>query len=82
MRCVHDQHVPLAILNDGVHTTDKVACTCYTAILRADKQFKEKIELEKIVINKNGLIEGHDFKKYDEALFEFMDILPQIRRNV
>ena len=42
----------------------------------------EKIELEKIVINKNGLIEGHDFKKYDEALFEFMDILPQIRRNV
>lgn len=42
----------------------------------------EKIELEKIVINKNGLIEGHDFKDYDEALFEFMDTLPQIRRNL
>lgn len=42
----------------------------------------EKIELEKISINKNGLIEGHNFKNYDEALFEFMDTLPQIRRNV
>ena len=42
----------------------------------------EKIKLEKIVINKNGLIEGQDFKDYDEALFEFMDTLPQIRRNI
>jgi uncharacterized protein len=42
----------------------------------------EKIKLEKIVINKNGLIEGQDFKDYDEALFEFMDTLPQIRRNL
>ena len=42
----------------------------------------EKIELEKISINKNGLIEGHNFKNYDEALFEFMDTLPQMRRNV
>ena len=42
----------------------------------------EKIELEKIAINKNGLIEGHDFKDYDEALFEFMDILHKIRRNI
>ena len=42
----------------------------------------EKIQLEKIVINKNGLIQGHDFKDYDEALFEFMETLPQIRRNV
>lgn len=42
----------------------------------------EKIKLEKIVINKNGLIEGQYFKDYDEALFEFMDTLPQIRRNI
>ena len=42
----------------------------------------EKIELEKIAINKNGLIEGHNFKDYDEALFEFMDILHKIRRNI
>ena len=42
----------------------------------------EKIELKKITINKNGLIEGHNFKNYSEALFEFMAILPQIRRNV
>ena len=42
----------------------------------------EKIELEKIAINKNGLIKGHDFKDYDEALFEFMDILHKIRRNI
>ena len=42
----------------------------------------EKIILEKIAINKNGLIEGHNFKDYDEALFEFMDILHKIRRNI
>ena len=42
----------------------------------------EKIVLEKIAINKNGLIEGHNFKDYDEALFEFMDILHKIRRNI
>ena len=42
----------------------------------------QKIELEKIVINKRGLIEGHDFKDYDEALFEFMNTLPKIRREV
>lgn len=42
----------------------------------------EKIELEKIVINKNGLIEGYNFKNYNQALFEFMDILPKIRRNI
>lgn len=42
----------------------------------------EKIQLEKIVINKNGLIEGYNFKNYTEALSEFMDILPKIRRNI
>lgn len=42
----------------------------------------EKIQLEKIVINKNGLIEGNNFKNYTEALSEFMDILPKIRRNI
>ena len=42
----------------------------------------EKIQLEKIVINKNGLIEGNNFKNYTEALTEFMDILTKIRRNI
>lgn len=43
---------------------------------------QEKIKLEKIVINKNGLIEGYNFKNYTQALYEFMEILPQIRRNI
>ncbi len=43
---------------------------------------KEKIQLEKIAINKNGLIEGYNFENYTEALSEFMDILTKIRRNI
>ena len=43
---------------------------------------EEKIQLEKIVINKNGLIEGYNFGNYTEALNEFMSILTKIRRNV
>ncbi|WP_407380062.1 ATP-dependent sacrificial sulfur transferase LarE [Methanobrevibacter sp.] len=42
----------------------------------------DKIKLEKISINQNGLIEGHDYENYDEALFDFMETLPQIRRNI
>lgn len=42
----------------------------------------EKIQLEKIVINKNGLIEGYNFKDYTEAISEFMNILTKIRRNI
>ncbi len=40
------------------------------------------LKLEKIIINENGLIEGYDLKNYDDALFEFMNVLPKIRRNV
>ena len=43
---------------------------------------KQKIELEKIIINKNGLIEGNSFKTYDDALYSFMDVLPKLRRNI
>ena len=52
--------------------------------LEKDIIFKndEKIHLEKIVINKNGLIEGYDFRDYDEALSEFMNILAKIRRDI
>ena len=42
----------------------------------------EKLRLEKIVINKNGLIEGYNLGNYAEALNEFMRILTKIRRNV
>lgn len=45
-------------------------------------QNSEIIKLEKIAINKNGLIEGYNLKNYNEALFEFMEILAKIRRNV
>lgn len=52
--------------------------------LEKDIIFKndEKIHLEKIVINKNGLIEGYDFRDYTEALSEFMNILVKIRRDI
>ena len=40
------------------------------------------LKLEKIIINENGLIEGYNLKNYDDALFEFMNVLPKIRRNV
>lgn len=42
----------------------------------------DKIELENITINENGLIEGHDLESYEDALDAFMEILPKMRRNV
>ncbi|AMD17719.1 potassium ABC transporter ATPase [Methanobrevibacter sp. YE315] len=42
----------------------------------------EKIETKNIIVNENGLIEGNDFKTYDDALYSFMEILPKLRRNV
>ena len=42
----------------------------------------ETIETDNIIIHMNGLIEGTDFKTYDEALYSFMDILPKLRRNI
>ena len=43
---------------------------------------EEKIELDKITIYENGLIEGHDFENYDIAVDAFMDTLQQLRRNI
>ncbi len=42
----------------------------------------DKIELENITINENGIIEGHNLKNYDLALDTFMEILPKLRRNI
>ena len=42
----------------------------------------EKINLDKIAISRNGLIKGHDFKNYEDALDAFMEILPKLRRNI
>ena len=42
----------------------------------------DKIELEKITIFKNGLIEGHDLESHELALDTFMEILPKLRRNI
>ena len=42
----------------------------------------ESIELEKITINQNGKITGNDFESYDDALFNFMEILSKLRRNI
>ena len=43
---------------------------------------KNKIELENIAISQNGLVEGNDFKTYEDALNAFMNILPKLRRNI
>ena len=43
---------------------------------------EEKIELENIAINQNGLIEGKNFNTYEDALNNFMDILSKLRRNI
>ncbi len=42
----------------------------------------EKINLEKITVHENGLIEGYDLETYETALDAFMDILPKLRRNI
>lgn len=42
----------------------------------------KKIELEKIIIYENGLITGHDFENYENAILEFMETLPKLRRNI
>ena len=33
----------------------------------------DKIKLEKISINQNGLIEGHDYENYDEAQWNYAE---------
>ena len=43
---------------------------------------EEKIELENITVNQNGLITGHDFETYENALYDFMEILSKLRRNI
>ena len=42
----------------------------------------DKIKLEKITVNADGLISGDNFKNYDDALYAFMDVLTKIRRNI
>ena len=43
---------------------------------------EEKIELEKITINQDGTITGNDYNTYEDALYNFMDILSKLRRNI
>lgn len=43
---------------------------------------KDKLETDNFNIHQNGLIEGHDFKTYEDALDAFMEILPKLRRNI
>ena len=51
-------------------------------MLKIINKSDETIETDNIIIHMNGLIEGTDFKTYDEALYSFMDILPKLRRNI
>lgn len=46
------------------------------------KKSDEKLEINNIVINEDGLITGHNLETYDEALTVFMDTLSKIRRKV
>lgn len=43
---------------------------------------EDKLELENITVNQNGLITGNDFKNHEDALFNFMEILSKLRRNI
>ncbi|MBQ6098900.1 MAG: 7-cyano-7-deazaguanine synthase [Methanobrevibacter sp.] len=42
----------------------------------------KEITIGNITINENGLIKGNNFRDYESALEEFMEILPKIRRNI
>ena len=42
----------------------------------------DKINLNDISIFENGLIVGHNFDNYENALYRFMEILPKLRRNI
>ena len=43
---------------------------------------EEKIKIENMTIYENGFIKGNNFESYDDALFNFMEILSKIRRNI
>lgn len=43
---------------------------------------ENQIKTENIEINENGIINGYEFKSYENALDKFMDILPKLRRNI
>ena len=42
----------------------------------------KKILIENQEIHENGLIKGSNFKSKEECLDKFMELLPDIRRNV
>ena len=42
----------------------------------------DRINLNDISIFENGLIVGHNFDNYENALYRFMEILPKLRRNI
>lgn len=46
------------------------------------KDSHDKLELNNITINANGLITGKNFKTYETALYGFMDVLKKLRRNI
>lgn len=46
------------------------------------KDSHDKLELNNITINENGLITGKNFKTYETALYRFMDVLKKLRRNI
>ncbi|WP_458406270.1 ATP-dependent sacrificial sulfur transferase LarE [Methanobrevibacter sp.] len=46
------------------------------------KESEDKINMENITIHENGLIKGKNFKTYEDALYNFMDVLTILRRNV
>lgn len=46
------------------------------------KESKDKIKMENITIHENGMIKGKNFKTYEDALYNFMDVLTILRRNV
>lgn len=43
---------------------------------------KTQIKIENFEINENGFIKGKEFKNYENALDNFMELLPKLRRNI
>lgn len=53
-----------------------------TILKDVDNFTESEIQIENITINKNGLINGNNFKDYESALDKFMEILSKIRRDI
>lgn len=62
--------------------TINIENTSKIAEKKITKSDDNQIIIKNITINKNGVIKGKNFNNRKEALLEFLNILPYIRRNI